>query len=506
MNEKKISAYRRIVSSTAIFGSAQVLNILVNIIRGKLVAYILHSTGMGIASVFTSAANTIQQFALMGLNISAVPPISQADNDGDQRVLAFTIRLVRRIVLLASLLGLIITVILSPVLSHTSFNDQSYIPYFLLLSLAVFFNVMGTGEMAVMQGLRRYKMLAFCSVVPPICGLALSVPIYFIWGIEGIVPAMIVINLIYFIVIRMLSYRNKQGETQKKITMKQMWSQGRGIIKFGAIMTFGSLLGTLTTYALIAFISNVGSIEDVGFYQASNVITSQYTGLVFTAMATDYFPHLSGLVKTNMQEAFRVINQQTEIIMLIITPLAMLLILTAPLAIRLFLTEEFLSIERMICFIGLASVFKALCFPRDYIIFAKGDNKIILWVETVWGCTKTFSIMSLFYYFLGLDGLGYGALCVAIIDVIVSLILIPWRYGFQFTRKTINLIIITSIMATICLLGSLIPSTVEKYAVMSTITAVCSVYCFVQLNKRMDLRAIVSRMKNKLGKRGRIEN
>lgn len=506
MNEKKISAYRRIVSSTAIFGSAQVLNILVNIIRGKLVAYILHSTGMGIASVFTSAANTIQQFALMGLNISAVPPISQADNDGDQRVLAFTIRLVRRIVLLASLLGLIITVILSPVLSHTSFSDQSYIPYFMLLSLAVFFNVMGTGEMAVMQGLRRYKMLAFCSVVPPICGLALSVPIYFIWGIEGIVPAMIVINLIYFIVIRMLSYRNKQGETQKKITMKQMWSQGRGIIKFGAIMTFGSLLGTLTTYALIAFISNVGSIEDVGFYQASNVITSQYTGLVFTAMATDYFPHLSGLVKTNMQEAFRVINQQTEVIMLIITPLAMLLILTAPLAIRLFLTEEFLSIERMICFIGLASVFKALCFPRDYIIFAKGDNKIILWVETVWGCTKTFSIMSLFYYFLGLDGLGYGALCVAIIDVIVSLILIPWRYGFQFTRKTINLIIITSIMATICLLGSLIPSTVEKYAVMSTITAVCSVYCFVQLNKRMDLRAIVSRMKNKLGKRGRIEN
>ena len=506
MNEKKISAYRRIVSSTAIFGSAQVLNILVNIIRGKLVAYILHSTGMGIASVFTSAANTIQQFALMGLNISAVPPISQADNDGDQRVLAFTIRLVRRIVLLASLLGLIITVILSPVLSHTSFCDQSYIPYFMLLSLAVFFNVMGTGEMAVMQGLRRYKMLAFCSVVPPICGLALSVPIYFIWGIEGIVPAMIVINLIYFIVIRMLSYRNKQGETQKKITMKQMWSQGRGIIKFGAIMTFGSLLGTLTTYALIAFISNVGSIEDVGFYQASNVITSQYTGLVFTAMATDYFPHLSGLVKTNMQEAFRVINQQTEVIMLIITPLAMLLILTAPLAIRLFLTEEFLSIERMICFIGLASVFKALCFPRDYIIFAKGDNKIILWVETVWGCTKTFSIMSLFYYFLGLDGLGYGALCVAIIDVIVSLILIPWRYGFQFTRKTINLIIITSIMATICLLGSLIPSTVEKYAVMSTITAVCSVYCFVQFNKRMDLRAIVSRMKNKLGKRGRIEN
>ena len=413
MNDKKTSAYRRIVSSTAIFGSAQILNIFVNIIRGKLVAYILHSAGMGIASIFTSAANTIQQFALMGLNMSAVPSISQANNDADPQVLAFTIRLVRRIVLLASLLGLIVTVVLSPVLAHTSFNDQSYIPYFILLSLSVFFNMMGTGEMAVMQGLRRYKLLAFCSVVPPLCGLLLSVPIYFIWGIKGIVPAMIVVNLIYFVVIRMLSYRNKQSAPQERISMKTMWTQGRGIIKFGAIMTFGSLLGTLTTYALIAFISNVGSIEDVGFYQASNVITSQYTGLVFTAMATDYYPHLSSLVKTNMREAFRVINQQTEIIMLIIAPLASILILTAPLAIRILLTEEFLSIERMICFIGLASVFKALCFPRDYIIFAKGDNQIIFWVETVWGCTKTFTIMGAFYYYLGLDGLGYGALRVA---------------------------------------------------------------------------------------------
>lgn len=497
MNDKKTSAYRRIVSSTAIFGSAQILNILVNIIRGKLVAYILHSAGMGIASIFTSAANTIQQFALMGLNMSAVPSISQANNDADPQVLAFTIRLVRRIVLLASLLGLIVTVVLSPVLAHTSFNDQSYIPYFILLSLSVFFNVMGTGEMAVMQGLRRYKLLAFCSVVPPLCGLLLSVPIYFIWGIQGIVPAMIVVNLVYFVVIRMLSYRNKQSAPQEHISMKTMWTQGRGIIKFGAIMTFGSLLGTLTTYALIAFISNVGSIEDVGFYQASNVITSQYTGLVFTAMATDYYPHLSSLVKTNMREASRVINQQTEIIMLIIAPLASILILTAPLAIRILLTEEFLSIERMICFIGLASVFKALCFPRDYIIFAKGDNKIIFWVETVWGCTKTFTIMGAFYYYLGLDGLGYGALCVSLVDVAVSLVLIPWRYGFRFTRKTINLIIVTSIMATVCLLGSLIPSPVEKYAVMGFTTLVCTVYCGIQLNKRMELRAIISRIKNR---------
>lgn len=499
-NERKVSAYRRIMSSTAIFGSAQVLNILVNIIRAKLVAHILHSTGMGISSVFNSAANTIQQFALMGLNVSAVPPISQAGNDADPKVLAFTVRLVRRIVLMASLLGLVITVVFSPLLSATSFNDQKHIPYFLLLSVAVFFNVMGMGEMAVMQGMRKYKMLAFCSIVPPMCGLMLSVPIYFVWGIEGIVPAMIVGNVIYFVVIRLLSYRHKKEMPQERISLRTMWTQGRGIIKFGAVMTLGSLIGTLTTYALVAFINNIGSTEDVGFYQACNVITVQYTGLVFTAMATDYYPNLSSLIKTNIQEAFRAVNQQTEITMLMITPLAMILMLTAPLAIRILLTEEFLSIERMVCFMGMATVLKALCFARDYIIYAKGDNKMIFWVEAVWGSAKTFVIMAVFYYFLGLDGLGFGALCVSVVEVIVSLILIPWRYHFRFTRKTINLIIITTAMAAICLTGSQIPSTLEKYAVMSIINAVCIGYCIIQLNKRMDLRAIVRRYKNKCKK------
>ena len=118
-------------------------------------------------------------------------------------------------------------------------------------------------------------------------------------------------------------------------------------------------------------------------------------------------------------------------------------------------------------------------------------------IKLFYGWKQYGDALSQFYYFLGLDGLGYGALCVAIVDVIVSLILIPWRYGFRFTRKTTNLIIVTTSMATICLLGSQIPSTIEKYAVMGVMTSICSVYCIAQLNKRMNLRAMISRIKNR---------
>ena len=173
---------------------------------------------------------------------------------------------------------------------------------------------------------------------------------------------------------------------------------GSGIIKFGIVMTAGTLLGTLTTYALTVYISRLGSLNDVGFYQAASTITTQYVGLIFTAMAADYYPHLSGLIKTDVKEAFRLVNQQTEIISLIMTPIIMLLILSAPVAISILLTDEFLETGRMVRLLGMAGIFKALCFPMDYIAYAKSDTPFIFWVETVWGCAKTFTIMALSYY------------------------------------------------------------------------------------------------------------
>ena len=491
-NNKSQSIYRRILSSTAVFGGAHVFAILINIIRAKLVAVILHSKGMGFSSVISNASTSLQQLSMLGLNVAAVPDISKANAEEDEQVVAYTIRIVRRLVVMASIFGLVLTVSLSPLIAKLSFESTDYTYYFLLLALSVFFNVLGTGEMAVLQGLRRYKLLAFCSTVPPVCGLLISIPIYYVWGIEGIVPAMIVVNVIYFIVIRILSYRVKR-QYRDHISLRQVWTKGRDIIKFGFVMTIGTLVGTLGTYALFAFISNTGTIDDAGFYHAANIIATQYIGLVFTAMAADYYPHLSGLLKSDKNDAFRLVNQQTEILLLIMGPLIMLLILSAPLAIRILLTEEFLPIERLVRFIGMAGIFKALCFPMDYIAYAKGDRAYIFWVETVWGSSKTFAVMALFYHFMGIEGLGYGALLSAVIDLIVCLILIPWRFGFRLSRVSIQLTLIMILLTGACLGCSFISDTVWSYSLMTLITAAGTVFCFLQLDRRMDLRALVRR-------------
>mgnify|MGYP002523711094 CR=1 FL=1 len=489
LNKAKVNTYRRIVSSTAAFGSAQMLNLLVGVLRGKLVASILHSTGMGVLSVFNNVASGFQQFALMGLNISTVRNISQAHDQDDEQVLDLTIRIVRTLVLIASMIGLTVTLVLSPFMSGLSFGNDSYTTAFVLLGAAVFFGVLAAGETSILQGMRRYKRLALCSVFPPLCGLLLSIPIYYIWGVSGIVPAMILLNVVYFAVLRYYSYRNPNRRQQQRITLRQVWTQGQGIIQFGFVMTLSVLAGSIATYALSIFIINRGSVSDLGFYQAGTAITTQYIGLVFTAMATDYYPHLSSLVNENMLAARRLVNQQVEMVLLIVTPIVMLIILTAPVIISILLTNEFQSIRELIRFLGLATILKAISFPLDYIAYAKGDRRYLFWVECVLGNVKTLLVMAGCYYFMGFSGLGYGALASALLDVVFSITLTRWRYGFRIMAKPLRLAAVLLLLAGGCMACSYIDNSWASYGTMATLTAVATVYCLTQLNKRIDLKA-----------------
>jgi len=482
------------VSSTAIFGGAQLIGVVINLIRGKLVAIILQSAGMGIMTLLTNAANTIQQFALLGMNVSAVRNISQANEEGAEQVLTFTIRIVRSLFVIAALFGLVLMLITSPLISQTSFGSYDYMPMLLLLSAGVFMNILGSGEMTLMQGLRRYKRLAFCSIIPPLCGLLLSVPIYYVWGIEGIVPAMILSGTIYYLSLRYYSFRKRPTVTTKvPLSLRTIWKYGHDIIQMGLVMTFGTIVGTVTTYALMAFISNQGSVSDVGFYHAANMITVQYVSMIFTAMATDFYPRLSACYQKDSSEAHLLVNQQTEVVLLSITPLALLMILTAPLLISVLLTSEFQAIRQLIYYIALANIFKALCFPMDYIAYAKGDKPYIFWIETIWGNAKTFTVIAGCYLYFGLIGLGYGALASAIIDVLVSIIMTRIRYGFCHSKGALRLLLIMLVLATACFTGTLIETTWVSYCVMGSTTLVCIVFSLHQLNCRMNLLAILRR-------------
>jgi O-antigen/teichoic acid export membrane protein len=487
--------YRSILKGTAVFGGVQAFNIVINLVRGKLVAIVLGTNGVGISSLFTSALTPIQQLSTLGINQSSIRLISKS-RDGSENDLNSIISLFKLMIKICSIFALIITISFSTVLSHITFGNSNYSFAFVLLGVAIFFYVLSSGEITILQGLREYKKIAKSSIIGPLVGLFVGVPIYYFWGIKGIVPAMIVLAI--------SSYLNALYNTSKlqlkkvNIKISQIWVLGKEIIVMGVVMMAASLIGNMTTYFLNLVIRTYGTLSEVGLFQSANQITNQYSGLIFAAMAADFYPRLSAVSeKTN--EMRNLVNEQTEMVLLIVMPIAALVIVYAPLFIKLLLTNEFLPITNVIKYMALGLIFKAMAFPMGYISFSKGDKKYFFAVEGLWINFKTFAIFSLFFYFMGIKGLGYASLLSSIIDFIVASILTKWRYDFYFHKDFIRICVISLLIALCIFTLSLFNDNSIFFWIVNTLAlSVGIIYSLRQLNTRIDL---VDLIKSKLLKK-----
>lgn len=94
-NEKDGNSYGHVLKYTGIFGGVQGLNILMGLVRNKLVAVILGPAGMGLVSLFNTAANFVSQATNLGLSFSAIRNLSELFDSGDQERIVRFVKTVR---------------------------------------------------------------------------------------------------------------------------------------------------------------------------------------------------------------------------------------------------------------------------------------------------------------------------------------------------------------------------------------------------------------------------
>ena len=492
--EKK-QEYRSVAKGTALMGGVQVFNILINVIKGKLVAMFLGPAGMGVVSLLTSSTNVVQQFSSLGLNLAIVKEIAGAESTEKRNLI---IAVVRKLLILTAILGSFLTVILSPWLSEWSFGDKSYTVHFVFLGVMVFFMTASNGEASILQGAHTIKRLAYSSLVGSSVGLLVGVPLYYFFGQDGIVPAMIALSLATF-----AFYRYHSGKEFGKISLRFSWKEQspfvKSMIAFGFISMISTLLGTFANYGVNAFVRYHGALHDVGLFQAANSITNQYVGLVFAAMSVDYFPRLAA-VSNDTAKVNNAVNLQAEIVLLVVAPIVMVMILVAPLLIRILLTEEFLVLGPVVRVMAVGIFLKAISFPMGYISFAKGDKKTFFWMEGVWGNLLTLTFNICFYYLWGLIGLGISMVGIYAVILGVYLVVTKRLYQYKIDKTVLFLVIFLGGMLALCYMASLISDGIISYALMSLVCVMAISYSVKELDKRI---GIVSVLKAKINGKNR---
>ncbi|MDE6533390.1 MAG: O-antigen translocase [Muribaculaceae bacterium] len=481
MKGKDDNSYKSILKGTSFFGGVHVFQILITLVRGKFVAMFLGPEGMGISSLFTASSNTLQRFASLGLNLAIVKEVAADSDDHDS--IQTTIATARRLTTLTALAGALVCILFSSLLSRVTFGDDSMAWQFVLLGIVVGLTIAFNGKLSILQGVYEVKRISLASLVGGITGLAVGVPLYYFFGSKGIVPAMIALALSMYIF-----YSVNLRKAIRPSGIRFSWKSHKHIVKklvtLGILLMANDLIASLVQYVLNVFINSLGSTDSVGLYQSANSITNQYAGMVFAAMAMDFFPRLTKAASDNalMRD---MVNRQSEIVSIIIAPTTILLILTSPILIRIFLTSDFLPVSPLMRWMGLGIMFRALMVPMGYISFAKGNKKLFFWLEGIFCNALTLALSCVMYARFGLLGLGYAFVADNAICILVYYIINRRLYGYRFSRGALLHMSGAATLVIAAFMSSLIESTVLAYSMMTSVLIVALAWAAWSLRRKL---------------------
>ena len=110
---------------------------------------------------------------------------------------------------ITGVLGAVFTLAFAPWLSELTFGDRDYTVGFRWVAITLLFTQVTSGQMVVLQGMRKLNYLARANLAGGFAGLFISVPIYYVWGLDGIVPAIIVSSIVALVLSWYFSSRVK---------------------------------------------------------------------------------------------------------------------------------------------------------------------------------------------------------------------------------------------------------------------------------------------------------
>ena len=480
-------SYRQIFKATSLFGGVQAFNILISIIRSKIVAVLLGPTGMGIAELFTSTTGLVSEITNLGLGTSAVRDVAAANEGGNTHKVSRVVTVFRRLVWITGALGAVVTLILSPLLSQLSFGNKNYTIAFIWLSVTLLFNQLTSGQNVLLQGMRKLQYLAKANMWGSALGLVVSVPIYYFWRIDGIVPAIILSSVLALVLAWYFAAKVKIAKI--KVDRNDTIHEGKGMLGMGFIISLSGMIGMGTSYILRIYISNIGGVEAVGLYSAGFAIISSYVGLVFKAMSTDYYPRLAGVAHDNSQ-ASMLINQQAEVAILILAPILTIFLIFINWVILLLYSEKFIPVNAMIHWAALGIYFKAASWSMAFIQLAKGASNLFFWN----GLTSSVYILGLNiigYKLFGLEGLGISFLFGYMIFFLHIYFVVKHKFNFSFNddfRKTFG---IQFLLGLLCFTVIKFLHSPLTYLFGIILVGFSSWFSLRELNKRMHLRELL---------------
>ena len=269
-------------------------------------------------------------------------------------------------------------------------------------------------------------------------------------GSEGIVWAAVASSLVNLSLAAW--FVRRLGGRPGKVTWTESWQASGNFIKLGISLTAALLLSAGVTYASRSIITAEISLAAVGIYLCAFSLSGKFVAFILDAMKLDFFPRLSSAYGQR-EEFNRIINDQTEVVLLLAIPGLFGTMTFAPQLITVFYSEEFREATPLLVIFTMGCLWRVLGAPLGFVRVAAGRGSLYFWTEALTNGIHL-GLIVLFLSQYGLIGVAWAYFVHGLIQtgilVVISHHISGFRWSLSIRRALVALLPMVAGMYYLC--------------------------------------------------------
>lgn len=471
---------REILKSTTLLGGSSFITILVGMVRTKIIAILLGPSGVGFIGVLSGLREIITTVVGFGFSTSGVRQIAASIAKNDERATTVTVKTIHILMYVTGIMGMLVMIGGSVFWSQMSFKTAEYALSIAFLGLAVLFTAISSGQTTILQGHRRIADVAKINIIGAINGTIIGLPCYFFWGMNGVVPSLVLGAFAMLITSWWFSHKIKLSTIL--LDYPKVKNETKKLLVFGMPLMLSGLIGNLSSYIIRVFLTREAGLDAVGQYQAAFALAGVMVSFVLSAMGTDFYPRLTAVADDNNKISIEV-NAQTEIALLLAVPALASTVVFMPFVMQLFYSASFNPAIPILQWAIFGILGRVISFPLGYIILAKAKGLLFFINELQAGIFHILAVI-ICYKIFGLQGSGLAFALLYAWEIIFILLVINKLAHVHWTSSNLKLILLSvSIIIVLSILQQIQISATVKYMIGLIILAATSYICFKRLLK-----------------------
>jgi len=479
---KRATSYRTAMRATSVTGSSALVVMALRVVRSKVIAVLLGPSGVGLFGLLTSTTTLVATAVGFGINSSGTRQVAAASGEGDHDRVARTIYTLRRTSLALGLLGSLFVVVFSEPLAVLATGDVRYSGALAILGLAILFRTVSGGQTALLRGLRKIKELAKLRILGALLGTLLAVPLVWLWKLDGLAPAIVTVAALSMLASWIYARRIRIPPV--RLRLRELRSERAGLAGLGAIFLILGFAASLVQYLLRVILSRRLDLAALGQFQAASTLSLVYVGFVLKAMGLDFMPRLTEVADDD-ETCNRLVNEQSEISLLLAGPGIVATVVLAPVIIQLFYSAKFGGAVQILRWQCLGVLLQVASWPIAFVLVAKGKRQIYLWTELAAQAVHLCSFWLLTHVW-GLMGAAAAYAVMYVFFLPLDYFVVRRMTGFGWTSETVRVFVLM-LLALGCAVAavSLLPSG-AGFLVGTGICCALAAYSYRELSRRVE--------------------